>query len=174
VVRAAAAVALHGRERGGVEAATGRRSARGKAYAHVADAIGAVTGDVPKAGTVLAERGGRRWARARRRVKRQTHVALLVATVNAEARALCLDVAYAAARVALLGRHGARLRAGSGLVAWLAAVVAQSGLGRAVFCNVPDYSTRDQDGGLTRERHDARFPHLKHPFLENWYAILQR
>ena len=77
-----------------------------------------------------------------------TYIALLTpATLNPQAGTFGLDMAYASARVALLGSNRAGLGAGSGLMAGLAAVVAETLLGGAVFCDVPHWAGEE---GLRR------------------------
>lgn len=70
----------------------------------------------------------------------RTYVAFLVRALQAERGAFRLDVADAAARVALFGRDGARLCACRRFVAGLTAVVAEPLLRRAVLGNVADCS----------------------------------
>lgn len=68
------------------------------------------------------------------------YVAFLVGALEAERGAFRLDVADAAARVALLGRDAALLRACGRLVARSTAVVAEPLLRRTVFSDVADCS----------------------------------
>ena len=65
--------------------------------------------------------------------------------MNPQAGALCLDVTYSSARVALLGRRSARLSASSGFMARLTAVVAETLLRGAVFCDVPHWPENGYD-----------------------------
>ncbi|KAI0722626.1 hypothetical protein C8Q76DRAFT_719497 [Earliella scabrosa] len=113
MVRPSAAVTLDRRKSGGVESPSRRGSTGGESSA---SAVGAGAREVPKATTV---------------------VALLAGVLQPEAGTLGLDVAHTAARVALLGGDRAGLRARRGLMAGLAAVVAETLLGGAVFCDVP-------------------------------------
>ena len=71
-------------------------------------------------------------------MRMSTHVALLTRVLEPEAGTLCLNMSDTAAGVALLGGDRAGLRARRGLMAWLAAVVAETLLRRAVLRNVPN------------------------------------
>lgn len=57
-------------------------------------------------------------------------------------------------------------------MARLAAVVAQTLRRAAVLCDMAHLHIREHENTANMQNHNAQLPHLKHPFLENEYAIL--
>lgn len=99
------------------------------------------------------------------------HVALLTsACLNPQTRALGLDMSNSTTGVTLLGSNRAGLRAGRGLVSRLATVVAQPLLRSTVFRDMAHY-WGSMKMLACKILYHVQLPHLKQPFLENWYAI---
>jgi len=142
VVGTAAAVALDGRERRGVQTASRRGDTRRKS---TNIALSAVTRNVAKASASIALL-----------VASKTVLLLLLLLSDPQAGALRLDMADTAAGVALLGSGGPGRGAGRRLVAGLAAVVAQPLIGRAILRNVAQVTTLETSLPGKLERHFFR------------------
>lgn len=137
VVRASTPVALDGRESRSVQA-TSRRGDTGSKASSIA---GAVAGDVAKATASIAL------------LVAAQCLLLLLLLRDPQAGTIGLDVADSAAGIALLGSDGTRRRAGRGLMARLAAVIAQPLVGCAILRNVTQIATFETPLPGKLERH---------------------
>jgi hypothetical protein len=143
MVWSATTITLDGRERRHVQSTTRRRRARRKPkFLH--RIIGTHARDMPKMAAILHKKKG-----GQNRVSHNrsdippfygAYIAFLVGALQAERGAFRLDVADAAARVALFGRDGARLCACRRFVARFTAVVAEPLLRRTVLSDMANCS----------------------------------